>query len=342
MARRLRHIHEPNTLVEVTTRTTQGRMLLRPSKQVNEIIIGIVGRAQRLYKTRIHGISFMSNHAHMLVSADEANEVSSFMRFVNGNISEEIGRIHDWPNALWARRYQDIQVSKEPGAQRQRLEYLLRHGSKENLVERPQDWPGVHSANALRFRGELHGYWFDRTQERAAKRRGEKFSRYKYATKETITFTPIPTMQEMAPKEYKAIIRDIVNEASRDAAAERARRGVNALGVKAILAQDPHTRPARVKRSYAPDFHTVSKQARMEMRQAYNHFLAEHRRATRNIWEGERNIGGFPGGCFPAPLPYVTHLKGYDAFEAAVRRHEKSKEGKDPPPEEFATFTITV
>jgi hypothetical protein len=48
----------------------------------------------------------------------------------------EIGRkdMHDWPGAMWSRRYQPIVVSDEEAAQVERLRYHLAHGVKECLV----------------------------------------------------------------------------------------------------------------------------------------------------------------------------------------------------------------
>jgi hypothetical protein len=54
------------------------------------------------------------------------------------------------------------------------------------VSSRPQDWPGVHSARALVNGAALTGTWFDRTQEYAARRRGEEFDRLRYATTETL------------------------------------------------------------------------------------------------------------------------------------------------------------
>jgi len=61
MGRRVRFVPE-GSLLEVTCRTVQSRLLLRPSANLNRIVLGILGRAQRLYGLRIHACVFMSNH----------------------------------------------------------------------------------------------------------------------------------------------------------------------------------------------------------------------------------------------------------------------------------------
>ncbi|HEV7509199.1 MAG TPA: hypothetical protein VGS07_30260 [Thermoanaerobaculia bacterium] len=63
---------------------------------------------------------------------------------------------------------------------------------KEGLVEWVRQWPGVPSAAALLDGKPLTGHWLDRTQEFAARLRGEDVGPMRYATVETVTFSPIP------------------------------------------------------------------------------------------------------------------------------------------------------
>jgi hypothetical protein len=49
MPRGVRFVPEGGALVEVTVRTDQSRMLLRPSHVLNEVVLGVLGRAQRRY-----------------------------------------------------------------------------------------------------------------------------------------------------------------------------------------------------------------------------------------------------------------------------------------------------
>src|SRR5687767_13509069 len=126
MGRPLRYI-PAGSLVEVTTRTIQERMLLRPSPEVNERILGVLGRAQSLFPVRIHAIVVLSNHWHGLLSVDDGAQLAAFMAFVNGNIAREIGRLHNWPHRFWSRRYRAIVVADDAAAVA-RLRYLIRNG----------------------------------------------------------------------------------------------------------------------------------------------------------------------------------------------------------------------
>ena len=102
MPRPLRFIPE-NCLVGVTSRTIHGRFLLRPSKRLTEIILGTLGRAQRLTGMRICAFVYLSNHCHLLLRPTDAQQLSDFMRYVNSKIAREAGRLHDWREKLWGR-----------------------------------------------------------------------------------------------------------------------------------------------------------------------------------------------------------------------------------------------
>jgi hypothetical protein len=88
MARPLRFV-PPGSLVEVTLRTLHGRLLLRPSSRANDLIVGVIGRAQRRYGIAIHGLVVLSNHAHLLLSADSPQQLAAFMDYVAGRRSRD-------------------------------------------------------------------------------------------------------------------------------------------------------------------------------------------------------------------------------------------------------------
>ena len=241
----LRYVPESGALFEITINMIQGRYLLRPDKRgrVNELVLGVVGRAQRLYSMSIVGISVLSSHAHLLVVPKDAKHMATFMRHVGRNISDEIGRLHDWPGKMLERRYRAIQVSDEEEDQISRLRYLLGAGVKEQLVERAIEWPGVHSARALTRDHPLRGWWFDRSREYAAHRRGEHHGRYEYATEETIFLDPLPCWRHLTAQEFRRRTKELIRDIEREAATERRATGKQLLGVEAVMEVDPHFRP---------------------------------------------------------------------------------------------------
>jgi hypothetical protein len=123
MARRLRFVPEGGALVEVTCRAQQGRLLLLPSPELNDIVLGVLGHAQRLYPVRLCAYVFLANHFHLLLDVDD-QQLSLFMGYFNSNLAREIARRTGWEDKDWGRRYQALPVSDEEAAQVARLECL--------------------------------------------------------------------------------------------------------------------------------------------------------------------------------------------------------------------------
>jgi len=307
MPRRIRFVPEEGTLFEITTRTFQGRFLLVPSAELNEIILGALGRAQRRYGVRLCAYAFLSNHLHLLARARDAEQLAGFMCHFSSKLAREVSRRTGWTSKIWDRRYQAIGVSDEEAAQVERLTYVLSNGVKELLVERVRDWPGVHCAAALLDDRPDEGTWFDRTQEYCARHRNESFSERQFASRETVVLEPIPCWEHLPQREIRSRIGAIVEQIEADAARVREDEGKTVLGAAAVLAQNPTEQPAHLKRSPAPMFHAFTRRASRELREAYHHFLAAFRDAAAQLRGGDRSAR-FPLGSFPPALPFVTSL----------------------------------
>jgi hypothetical protein len=116
------------------------------------------------------------------------------------------------------------------------------------LVAKAAEWPGINCVRAILEDEPLKGLWFDRTQEYAARNRGETFDRLKYATVEVLELSPLPCWAHLSPEKYRQRVAALVDDIEREAAAELKKRGLQPLGVKAVLKQHPHTRPNRAKK----------------------------------------------------------------------------------------------
>jgi hypothetical protein len=248
---------------------------------------------------------FLSSHFHLLLSVDDAKQLSDFMRYLNTNLSLEINRLHDREGAVWGGRYRAILVSEEEAAQVGRFRYILAQSVKEGLVARARDWPGIHCVREILAGEPIRGLWFNRTQEFAARNRGEDFGRLRYATEERFELTPLPCWAHLPPEVYRKRVAELVEEIESEAAAALAQAGREPLGVADVLRQDPETRPARSKKSPAPLFHAATKAVRKAFWEAYALFVAAFRDASERLKSGDRNAC-FPLGSFPPGLPFVT------------------------------------
>lgn len=317
---KLRFIPTGGALVEVTTRTQHGRLLLRPHPELNEIVRGILARAQRLYLadengeadgSGLCGFCFLSNHFHLLVRVRNAKQLSSFMRYVNSNLAREVARLVDWHDHVWSRRYEAIVVSDEPEAQEARLRYLLSQGVKEGLVAHPAEWPGASSVESLQQGGAsaIEGLWFDRTREYFARRRGEDFHRLAYTAKETLSLLPLPCWEGLDLEERRGRVALLIAEIVAEARRQRGRR--EPLGVDLILRQRPHERSVHCKRSPAPRFHAATREARRQLYLAYYRFAGAYRiAALERRLANDLGRSPYPRGCFPPAPPFVEDRVG--------------------------------
>jgi REP element-mobilizing transposase RayT len=301
MARRLRFI-PPGSLVEVTCRTVQGRLLLRPSPLLRDLTLGVLARAARLYPVEIHAFAFLSNHFHLLVTVASAQRLASFMNYLNSNLAREAGRLIRWREKFWGRRYQAILVSNEAEAQIARLRYVLAHGVKEGLVASPLDWPGAHCVRALLDGAPLSGRWIDRTLEHAAARRRRPANPGSFMTHEEFRLAPLPCWKDLEASRVRSQIRDLVEDIERGERSGEHRTGQPPRGRDFVLRQDPRHEPNRLKKGPAPLAHAASHPARDALKGAYRIFLAAYRHAAARLRAGARDAL-FPEGAFPPALP---------------------------------------
>ena len=295
-------LDNPSGLVEITSRTQHGRFLLCPSEQVNDLILGVLGRAHAMYGVVLHAFCFLSNHFHLLATVCSAEQMSLFTRFFKGNLAKELGRLRDWRETFWGRRYHSASVSDDELDQVRRFLYILDNGCKEGLVASPLDWPGVSSAPAL-YRGEttMQGTWYDRTAQYRARRRGEHKL---YPSTETVHLTPLPFLQERSVDEQRAFYVEAVREIERKTAHMHQENGTSPMGARAIRRQKPHNKPKAFKASPAPIIHAANPEDFWAMYNARKAKVADYRDAAKRLKRGETDVR-FPEGCFPPRLPFV-------------------------------------
>lgn len=287
--------------MEVTCRTLQGRFLLLPTGDLTRIVVGILARAVERYPLRLHAFAFLSNHFHLLVSPENAQQLADFMRYLNTNLSKEAGRVHGWEGSLLQRRYQAIPISDEEIVQVARLRYVLSQGCKEGLVSRPSDWPGPHCAESLRQGTGLRGVWIDRTQEWRARRRGMESNPNEFATEYLLELDPLPCWQAMMPEKYRERVGDLITQIETETEGFHRRRGTRPMGVSAVMSQSPHDRPQALANRPAPLVHAATRRVRQEFLTAYWSFVGSFRRAAQRLHSGDPGAE-FPRGSFPPPM----------------------------------------
>ncbi len=295
----------PGALVEVTQKAIHGRYLLRPSRELVDLFNGVLIRAAERYPVEVCAFVALSNHTHLLLIPEDCEALSAFMTYFGGNVGKEIGRLHDWRQRVFGRRFSHVVVSDEPEEQEARLRYLLSNGCKEGLVKRPEDWPGPSSTEALLTGGSVRGVWFDRSSEYEARRCHRRFSKYEFAEVHDLELAPLPAWVHLSADERRARVQEIVWEITAETRERTEKTSRAPLGVKRILRQHPHEVPAETKSSPKPIVHAASRQVRRAMKIQFYLFRRAYREASKALRAGDFEVE-FPPGCHRPRLPFVT------------------------------------
>jgi REP element-mobilizing transposase RayT len=302
----------PYSLQHVSDVVAQDCFLLTPSAQLNEILLGVLGKAQEVFEMTLCAAVVLGNHYHLLLRPRDAKHLADFMCFLKTNLSKEIGkRLRNWPGQFFDRRYRATTVSDEEAAQVQVLRYILSHGVKENLVDTVREWPGVHCAPSLIDGAPMVGRWYDRSAENAARQRlgAELLDPEDFASPQTVHFSPLPCWQHLPEATWRSYVEDMVDDIDRQGAVERKVEGKTSLGVAKILAQDPYQRPDEVSRPPLAPFHTATRQAFDAMTEMWRRIVEAYRAASARLRSGDHSAV-FPEGTFPPSLPFVPFSTG--------------------------------
>ena len=286
-------------MVEVTSRTLQGQHLLKPSKATNQGILGALAMAQRYTGMTVHFVVCMSNHIHLILSPRDAEQLADFMGRFKSKIAKEINRFYNREGPVWHTRYIVIPISGEPEARIERLRYLIAQGTKEDLVENPLDWPGVHAVRHYAHGEPLLGTWIDRTAIARAGAEPEDIEKY---TREIhLELTPFPGYTY---KEFRLLVEQQLERVVEEEGTRRRSEGKRVLGVRNLLRQPPHHCSPKPKRRRKPLIHALSREVRERYREALQWFLESYREAANQLREGIPKPE-FPPGCFPPAGPFI-------------------------------------
>ncbi len=277
----------------VTMRCFQGRFLLRPSEETNEVLGGVLARAVRLNGVELFAFAFASNHMHLLVRAPRGN-LPRFMQYLATNISKKVGFLAGWRGAFWERRYSAQPVLDEEALQ-DRLRYLLAHGPKEGLVRRCGEWPGLSSLKLLLDRRPRRFRWFDWTRRSSSRIDSRKKLRFDdcWAELEELVLAPLPS----AALRTRGAIGRFLQRATEAIEMEAAGTHRRVLGVAGVLSQHPQHRPDRPERKPRPLCHTTIAALREEFRDRYRAYAAAFGEASSR-WKAGDFFAQFPDCAF--------------------------------------------
>ncbi len=305
--------HDPNIPYHIIARLFQGLCLLTPSPRINDIINGIIGRAQELWPdVKLYAHAVLSNHLHWMIQG-HPHDIPAFIGFIKREISRRCAPIIGWKgDTMWSREYWSTALPTEE-AQINCLRYIASQSVKEGLVERPEQWPGVHCAHQLWGKGPVMGTWLDGTRygkacyKQSVRPRNKRrlVERDQYITRYEVRLTTIPAWQGLSKRrlerELSVMHEDIVKEGA------QRRGGRRALGARAVM------RGSRRRSFPMPQPPWFGEQRRMicwsslsapqtrQYLQEYWAFQLAYREASAAYLAGDDSVA-FPPGAFKPPV----------------------------------------
>ncbi len=300
-------------VVEVTARTHRGAFLLRPSAQLCDRVIGILGRAQRATEVRIYQFTYLSNHLHMLLGVRDGQQCAAFMQRVQAQTSVELRHLVSWRGPVWQGRYKRTVLSHEAANLTRRMRYLLAQGCKEGLVDSPLDWPGPSSSRSLCAADfELTGSWIDRTRMcRAPKHQLGAMSPAEddFREAETVHLSKLPGFDHLSDEAYATWVKSLVEDIEQATAAMHRAAGTRPMGVTRALRARPHHVPRRVAWGPRPRVVASSRRERERLMEALSMVVGAYRRACKKR-DGTDGAVKFPEGTFPSARRFVPSRDG--------------------------------
>lgn len=281
----------------VTARTTQRRLLLRPSARLNEVVGGVLAKAVQKFGVELYAFAVASNHLHLLVRTVDC-ELSEFMQFLLSSLAVKVGLLHQWPGKFWGNRFAAEPVLDDD-ALIGRLGYILAHGVKEGLVGSVAEWPGLSCLPQLLGDPTRAFPWFSwQRRYQSGRLRKDVSGPFADAIREMVplTLTTLPAWEALPLEERERRVRAMVGTI--EAAGQRDHP--HPLGVTRIVRQHPHARPRPEQPRRRPWCHTVSEALRRGYREAFFAFVAAYRDASLRFRAGDTACA-FPAGSFKPP-----------------------------------------
>jgi hypothetical protein len=246
-----------------------------------------------LFDVEVFAFAFQSNHLHLLARAPRGN-LPRFMQFVLANVARKVGSLVRWDGTFWERRYSAEPVLDEESLVAL-LRYILSQGVKDGLVRRVRDWPGLNCLRML-LRGSARSFsWFSWSKRWAARGQGAAKDRFhpRWAEHERLRLVALPHWAHLSQRHRARRVLELMRSVEREAEAVHEQ----VLGPAAVLAQNPHHRPARVERSPRPHCHAARASTRRAYIELYRAYVERFRVASAGWRRGELGAE-FPLGAF--------------------------------------------
>jgi putative transposase len=272
----------------ITRRCSERRFFLRPDAKTNNAFIYCLALAARRARVDILFVVAMSNHYHVGIHDPDGNFpvfAEHFHALLARCQNAHLGRFENF----WSSEPTSVVRLLEPHDVLDKMVYAYANPVAADLVDTTEEWPGVNSFLAALTTGRL------------VATRPDFFFRPDGRQPEHIDLqiTRPQGFADHAQSDWHQLLTDRVRAAEAEHRARRVAEGKTVLGRRAILSQNPFTRPKVAKPHFAisPRIAGKSKWARIETLQRCREFLESYGRAIKAWMLGVVDVI-FPCGTY--------------------------------------------
>lgn len=297
MPAHLRFQSQPWATHHVVSRCIQGFAFLKPTREIRAITKGVLAYSLEQFKDTIelHHYVVLSNHFHLLISAQSSPNLASFMCFFKGNLARELARVHDWHGTLWQKRYSSEEILDETGLT-EIFKYITQNSVKEGLVDHPKDWTGLHGYRQLVMGKKVSGPWVNRTAYYHSMQRREGKLIGAFTSEHQIKLTAPSMWKHLSKSEYKKLCSKLSAEAIRDALLKRKSKA--SIGMKMVLSENVR-KPKFTKRGTRPLCRTKCIRTLKAYQKVYFEFKAKFQAVSADLRQAIRLGNDTASICFP-------------------------------------------
>jgi REP element-mobilizing transposase RayT len=266
----------------VTRRCTDRQFLLRPSAELNEIVLYALAQAASVTGVRLHALCVLSNHLHLVVT-DPGARLPAFMQYLDSMIARAVNALLGRRGWFWDNARANAVPLAAPGDVLDKAAYALANPVAAGLVPRSRDWPGICSDPA-----QIGG-------DPITARRPKTFFRADGYLPTEVTLELDAPPGFASPKAFRdQLAAELARREALHAASGRA-----FLGAARVRAQRPSGRPtsAEPPRQQRPRIAAADPQLRAEALSRLSCFIRDYRRAWRAWVAGTRDVV-FPAGTY--------------------------------------------
>lgn len=261
--------------------------LLRPSPEVNNCIRYCLALAQRRSKVRVHSVTFLSNHYHLVVTDDEGL-LPVFSEELNKLVARALNSKLSRRENFWEANKPTSYVRlASPDDVLAKTVYTLANPTAALLVARGTEWPGVRLYRHGRYRARRPSFFF----------RGASGDTEVLPETVDLELTPPPLAGD--DREANDIVKNAVQARERELRQHAKLEGKRFLGAAKVLKQEITQAPTHTHRlgAMSPRVACRDRWRRAEALQRLDDFAIEYEECRRRFCQGETEVV-FPVGTY--------------------------------------------